>query len=228
MRDGRTPGLSVPGKATVRAVELLFDMDGTLIDSIAAVEAAWKTLAEEQGVEIPSGAKFHGRTASDLIEALVPSDRAGEALVRLEELENSPGAPVVVLPGTQELLAELPPARWSIVTSAARSVALARLTAAGLSLPNVLITGDDVEHGKPNPEPYRMARRHSGTAMAFEDTVAGLQSARSAGCTAVGIIGTTTADELAPYADYLIESLASVKVVKIDDAGIHLYLDLTL
>lgn len=228
MSDGRTPGLPLPTMATVRAVELLFDMDGTLIDSIAAVEAAWKTLAKEHDVEVPSGANFHGRTAADLIESLVPENRAREALSRLEELENSPGAPVVVLPGTPELLAALPPGRWSIVTSAARSVALARLTAAGLALPKVLVTGDDVEFGKPNPEPYRMARRHSGTAVAFEDTVAGLQSARSADCTAVGIVGTATADELAPYADYLIESLASVKVVKIDAAGIHLDLDLTL
>ncbi|SDI64830.1 sugar-phosphatase [Arthrobacter subterraneus] len=214
--------------ATLHVDELLFDMDGTLIDSIAAVESAWSTLAKEEGVTVPSGGAFHGRTAVDLLGSLVVAERLSAALKRLEELESSPTAPVMTLPGATELLTRLPPNRWSIVTSAARSVAEARLTAAGLGIPAVLVTGDDVARGKPDPAPYLAGRRHSGRALAFEDTVAGLKSARGAGCDTVAIVGTATAEELSPYADFVVESLVSVTVASADHEGIRIGLQLVL
>jgi sugar-phosphatase len=216
----------LPQIATLHVYELLFDMDGTLIDSIAAVEAAWKTLAEEEGIAIPSGAEFHGRTATDLVRSLVIPARFPTAISRLEELESSQASPVVALPGASELLTGLPPNRWSIVTSAAKPVAVARLAAAGLPMPSLLITGDDVASGKPDPEAYIAGKRHAGHALAFEDTVAGLRSARGAGCTTVAIVGTSTADELSPYADFLIDSLASVTAESLDDGGLRIHLRL--
>lgn len=222
----RSARLPRPPVAALYVDELLFDMDGTLIDSIAAVEAAWKTLAEEEGIAMPSGAEFHGRTATDLVRSLVVPDRFRTVVSRLEELESSQVGPVVGLPGSAELLARLPPNRWSIVTSAARSVALARLAAAGLPMPTLLITGDDVVRGKPDPEAYLAGKRYSGHALAFEDTVAGLESARAAGCTTVAIVGTSTAYELSPYADFLVDSLASVTAEPVVDGVLQITLRL--
>lgn len=228
MTDVESVQQSLPQVVTLNVEELLFDMDGTLIDSIAAVETAWRTLAEEEGVKMPFGPAFHGRTAADLVGSLVIAERFLPALRRLEELESDPTAPVVALPGASELLTGLTPDRWSIVTSAARPVALARLTAAGLGMPAVLITGDDVARGKPDPEPYRVGRRHCGHALAFEDTVVGLKSARGAGCATVGIVGTAPAEELSPYADFVVESLASVSVMEDDGEGIRISLQLMM
>lgn len=195
--------------------EFLFDMDGTLLDSIEAVEQAWHEWAAEEGVTIPDGESFHGRTSRDLAAAFVSEERIPAALLRLSEIEQNPRAPVTPLPGALELLAAVPQDKWAVVTSAARLVAQARLAAGGIKPPALLITGDDVTHGKPDPEPYRAGMRWAREGVlpvAFEDTVAGLRSARQAGCRTVGLVGTATAAELHPHADAVITTLADVAV----------------
>ncbi|MFJ4209276.1 HAD-IA family hydrolase [Paenarthrobacter sp. NPDC089675] len=207
--------------------EFLFDMDGTLLDSIAAVEQAWHEWAVEEGVAIPEGESFHGRTSRDLAAAFVPEERIAAALLRLGEIEQNPRAPVTPLPGAVELLAAVPDDRCAVVTSAARLVALARLAAGGIMPPALLITGDDVAYGKPHPEPYRAGTRWARDGVppvAFEDTVAGLRSARAAGCLAVGVVGTATAAELQPQADAVITTLADVAVLVGTDSGLRVRL----
>ncbi|WP_309082136.1 HAD-IA family hydrolase [Zhihengliuella sp.] len=215
------------GSVRLTVEEILFDMDGTLIDSIAAVEAAWRSWAAEFDVAMAPGVAFHGRTAADLVASLVPGERFRAALERLEALERVPACPVLPLPGALELLARLPPERWSIVTSAARPVAVARLAAAGVPLPARLVTGDDVEHGKPSPAPFLAGRLGTGPAVAFEDTVAGLASARAAGCATVGIIGTYPVEELRAHADHVIEDLAAVTVAASGPDGLVMDLQTT-
>lgn len=207
--------------------EVFFDLDGTLIDSIAAVEHAWRQWAGSERIELPQGAALHGRTVLDLVSHLVPADEIPGAVARLTELEKHPQLPVPARPGAIELISALPAGRWAIVTSAARPVALARLAAAGLPVPPVLVTGDDVMHGKPAPDPYLAGRRRqSGDVLpvAFEDTVIGLRSARAAGCLAVGVPGTTTVGELRGHADALVASLSDVTVTGWDDHGLRLRL----
>lgn len=206
----------------IEVAELLFDMDGTLVDSIPAVEHAWQEWAVEEGVELPETLSFHGRTALDLVRTFVSSDRVAVAIDRLNELESTSSEPIPTMPGALALLASLPPDRWAIVTSAAYPVARARLAAGGVPLPDRLVTGSDVSKGKPDPEAFRLGRRNEGTAIAFEDTVAGLRSARGAGCITVGVIGTTTVDDLHAHADFVVASLESVTVAQVGEAGVTL------
>ncbi|KJQ54511.1 HAD-IA family hydrolase [Microbacterium sp. SA39] len=196
--------------------DLLFDMDGTLIDSIAAVEDAWREWAVLEAVSIPVHHAFHGRRAADLVSSLLPAGRVEAGVERLREIEQSPRVPVPALPGAIELLSSLPAEGWGVVTSASRPVAFARLAAGGIPAPHRLVSGDDVVRGKPHPEPFRSARRpdpESAPAVAFEDTVAGLRSARAAGCRTVGVMGTVPATDLAAHADLVVRSLADVSVV---------------
>lgn len=202
--------------------ELLFDMDGTLVNSIEAVEQMWRDWAVEHGVDLPDIHAFHGRTARDLVASMVPADQVERAAARLNEIESSWAHPIPTIAGAPELIASLPRDRWAVVTSAAAPVAASRLAAAGLPTPEHLVTGSDVANGKPHPEPFQRGRRRDGAAIAFEDTVAGLRSARGAGCVTVGVMGTTSAEELREHADYVVHSLEAVTVAEVGESGIRL------
>lgn len=190
-------------------------MDGTIIDSIAAVEDAWQRWAQLEGIEPPRPGDFHGRTAADIVSALLPPERFKAGLDSLSELEQRPAVPILMLPGALTLIQGLPGDRWAIVTSATEAVARARIEHSGLPLPSLLITADAVTRGKPDPEPYQKGARWASVALpavAFEDTVAGLRSARAAGCRTVGVVGTHAFEELQPHADAVVGSLAHVSV----------------
>lgn len=165
---------------------LLFDCDGVLVDSDEAAAKAWNLW----GSEFAPGFDFArdvspGRPAGDTVKELVePPDfaRAKRALM-LKEIDTAPM--VRAIPGAVELLPSLPPTSWTVVTSAVPVVAHARLRAAGLPCPENLVTADDVRHGKPAPDPYRLGAERLGVAPAdavvFEDALAGVTSALAAG-----------------------------------------------
>ena len=138
---------------------VLFDMDGVLISSIGSVERCWKQWAKLYG--IPDAENFlvpHGVRAGDTIRTLKPEFDAAavaEGVRVIEQLEIDDTADLKVLPGAKALLESLPADRWAIVTSATHRLTLARLAAAGLPLPERLISADMVKLGKPHPEPYR-------------------------------------------------------------------------
>lgn len=216
------------GAIELRVDALLFDMDGTIADSVAAIEVTWGAWAREFGVESPDLAKYHGKTAAAIVADLLPENLVAAAKARIDELEADPSLPCAPTPGSQELIASLPADRWGVVTSAVRAVALSRLTTAGFGEPPVFVNGDEVTHGKPDPEPFRLGRERigfaegAGTVIAFEDTVTGLRSAREAGCITVGIVGTESYESLARSADYVVSSLDRVRVSCIDETGVRL------
>ncbi|MEV6414503.1 HAD-IA family hydrolase [Kribbella sp. NPDC051718] len=180
----------------LRAV--LFDMDGTLVTSDASVERAWTTWAAEYGVdpaEVLSQA--HGAPAESTADRMLPHlDRAGRsaAALRQMELQYDDLADVAAAPGAFELLALLDRRGlpWAVVTSADHRLAKARLGAAGIE-PPLLVTIEDITHGKPNPEGYLHAAELLGVdpryCLVVEDAEVGLAAGRAAGATTAALKG---------------------------------------
>ncbi|MBT0782367.1 HAD-IA family hydrolase [Paracoccus sp. pheM1] len=184
----------------------LFDMDGTLLTSIPAVERVWTGWAHRVGAPVAEVlAYLHGRRAVDTVRHFAPPHlRIAEevAWVEAREIEDVDG--VVAIAGVIDLLASLAPGRWAVVTSASRRLALRRMAAAGLPLPRITVTSDDVSRGKPDPEGYRRGAAllgvDIGRCLVFEDTEAGLLAGRAAGAQVIRIAGphTVPQDEEAP------------------------------
>jgi mannitol-1-/sugar-/sorbitol-6-phosphatase len=147
----------------IRCGAILFDLDGVLVDSGAAVERAWEEWAARHKLEIHHVlAEAHGRRTTDTIRAVAPWLDVEAESRALEEAETGDTDGVVALPGAASLLEALPAGSWAVATSGTRRLATTRLMHTGLPLPKVLVTAADVEHGKPDPQPYAAAAQGLG------------------------------------------------------------------
>ncbi|MGN8277059.1 HAD family hydrolase [Pseudomonas sp. SMN5] len=185
---------SSPPNSTYRA--FLFDMDGTLLNSIAAAERIWTRWARRHGVDVATFLPtIHGVRAIDTIarQQLPGVDAEAEAAqITREEIEDVEG--VVPVPGALAFLQSLPPRQWAIVTSAPMALALRRMEAAGIPRPAVMVTAEDVSDGKPNPACYRLAAERlqvtPGECLVFEDALAGVQAGEAAGANLMVVTAT--------------------------------------
>src|SRR4051812_8376715 len=180
---------------------VLFDMDGTLIDSMAGSLQAWARWATEHQVDPAHLSDLGGRPAAQVIPALLAPGQVADALARIEHLENEVAAEgIELLPGTADALAALPAGRVAIVTSCTRSLFTARLAGSGLPRPREVATFDAGERGKPAPDPFLLGARRLGVdptrCLAVEDAPAGLAAARAAGCTTLAVGDTHPHHEL--------------------------------
>jgi mannitol-1-/sugar-/sorbitol-6-phosphatase len=195
---------------------VLLDMDGTLVDSDAAVERAWTTWAGEHGVDPAAAVAIaHGSPAARTVAALLPGlgeHRVAVAAARQLALQYDDLADVVALPGAQRLIEVLERRAlpWAVVTSADRRLALARLAVAGIAPPPVLVTAEDVAVGKPDPEGYLTAARALAVpparCLVVEDSEPGLAAGRAAGARTAalrGLSGDLPLDDLGHLADLL-------------------------
>ena len=203
----------------VRFDAILFDMDGTLIDSTAAVERSWLLWANEEGIDPDTLLKDgHGQPALKLVAAAVPAQRVASSLARLTHLEEHDVEGVRILPGIPKLLGPLPPDQWAIVTSSTKNLAYIRLRAAGVRPPSVVITFDDVARGKPDPEPFLKGAHALGAdpsrCLVVEDSIPGLIAGRRAGSTTLAITGTHDSAELAEHGDAVVESFEDLVFVR--------------
>ena len=180
---------------------LLFDMDGVLISSIGSVVRCWRRWAEIY--DVPNAETYtvpHGVRALDIVKSLRPDIDPQEGLRVIEDMEIEDMADLKVLPGVKKLLESLPTERWAIVTSATRRLMLGRLEAAGLPIPTRIISGDMVERGKPDPEPYRRGAGLLGLrpedCVVVEDAPSGVGAGVAAGCRVLGVLGTHSVAEL--------------------------------
>jgi sugar-phosphatase len=171
---------------------ILFDMDGTIVDSSIPVHKAWKVWGDAQGIDFARvEAVMHGRRAIETMQMLapdLPQPQSADEFLVIEALDVEG---IVEIPGARAFIASLPIGRWGVVTSATQQMARDRLLAAGLPIPEVLVSADMVAHGKPNPECFLLAAKllkvTPSACLAFEDAPAGIQAAKAAGMLVIGI-----------------------------------------
>jgi sugar-phosphatase len=181
---------------------VLFDCDGVLVDSAASVERAWRRWATERGLDEDAVVAIaHGRRTEDTLRDLGFSDDLAAEVERLEGAEVADAASVSAFPEAALLLSSLPREAWAVVTSGTHALVTSRLAAAGLPLPSVLVTAEDVAAGKPDPEGYLEAARRLGRppadCLVVEDAPAGVEAAIAADMRVVALPTTHPREELA-------------------------------
>ncbi|MBX9410543.1 HAD family hydrolase [Pseudomonas baetica] len=200
----------------------LFDMDGTVLNSIAAAERIWSAWAVRHGVDVETFLPtIHGARAIDTIHRLnLPGVNAEEQAAFITEAEIGDVEGIVEIPGAAAFLNSLPAERWAMVTSAPRDLALRRMAAAGIPEPAMMITAEDVKSGKPDPAGYLLAAKRLGVeprhCLIFEDAAVGIQAAKAAG--APLMIITTTHQHPLETAHATLASYEAISV-KVDSDG---------
>jgi sugar-phosphatase len=185
----------------LRCDAILFDMDGTLVDSTESVERQWRWWAQRHGLELePILRVSHGRTTAETIRLVAPDLDTEEEVGSFDvaEVEDTEGLKAVR--GAVAFVSAVPEDRWAVVTSAPRKLARVRLECAGIPMPRWIVCADDVSRGKPHPEPYLTAASLVGyppqRCLAIEDAQAGVEAARAAGMQVLGITTTMSREEL--------------------------------
>jgi sugar-phosphatase len=203
-------------QVTVEVAGVLFDMDGVLVSSIGSVLRSWRRWAMHYGLPNPEKIEIpHGVRAVDVMTQLKPDIDKVEGLKLIEEIEIGDTADLEVLAGVRALLESLAAHHWAIVTSATQRLLLRRLKAAGLPVPDRIISGDQVKRGKPDPEPYRrgaeLLKAQPEDCLVVEDAPSGVRAGVAAGCRVLGVLGTHTAEELRDAgASWIVQSLTKV------------------
>ncbi|KAJ3576188.1 hypothetical protein NP233_g600 [Leucocoprinus birnbaumii] len=226
---------------------ILFDMDGTLVDSTAGVVGAWETFKEsypdidvseilscEHWLSLYLVAKLPTSSATKSSIAWIGSSRFKREAQRFEEAIVTSSTKngrrgIVMLPGTEEIINEikpyltLPSPKWAICTSATRIYATAALKSAKIPQPDVLVVAEDVKQGKPYPDPYLLGASQCGVdpskCVVFEDAPSGVRSGRAAGCKTIGLLTSHSREQMeAAEPDILVKDLSKVSV-KVKETG---------
>jgi sugar-phosphatase len=195
---------------------VLFDLDGVLIDSSAVVERHWRRWASRCGVPFEHVlAVFHGRRSFEVIRIVAPHLDAVAEGRRLDAEEALDTDGLRVFDGAQALLGAMSPEVWAVVTSGNTPTARTRLQFGRFPWPRVLVTADDVRHGKPAPDGYLLAADRLGVAppdcLVVEDAPAGVEAARAAGMPVVAVL-TTHAPGALQRADAIVRRLSDLHV----------------
>jgi len=219
--------ISASSPRVFHCAAILFDLDGVLVDSTASVARQWALWAAEHNVPVDEAVRVaHGRRTLETIRLLAPHLDAEAETVRLERREADDTDGIGRIKGAMELVSSLPRERWAVVTSGTRYLATRRLATNGLTAPAVFVTADEVTVGKPHPEPYLKGAELLGFSpkdcVVFEDAPAGIEAARAAGMTAIGVSTTYPAAELA-LAHAVVQDLSQVQA-RLNGAALEVWL----
>jgi mannitol-1-/sugar-/sorbitol-6-phosphatase len=208
---------------------LLIDMDGVLVDSTPAVARVWTRWAAKHHLDPVHAVQLaHGRPSLSSIQELLPHADAAVHLVEnrwMEQAEIEDIDDVVALPGTKELLAAIRPSQFAVVTSATRALTEVRLRAAGLwRYAQHLVTASEIQHGKPDPEPYQRGAAALNlppqSCIVIEDAASGTRSGKAAGARVLAL-RTTSPDGLllGAGADWIVNDCSSLSVISNSASG---------
>lgn len=209
---------------------LLFDFDGTIVDSTDAIVKHWHKLGKELGVD-PKVilATSHGRRSIDVIKLYDPSRANWEYVSHVEGLiPKEFGQDAVEIPGARHLLQTLEAAGapWGVVTSGTRALIAGWLEVLKLAQPRFLVVAEDVEVGKPDPRCYLLGRSRLGlgedaSILVFEDAPSGIRAGKAAGFKVVGLTTTHSAEQVREAgADWIVEDLRSVVLREVVDGKV--------
>ena len=191
---------------------VLVDLDGTLVDSTAPVRRVWQEFARRHGLDADEVERFaHGRPSRESVRALTPNADLEAESRAIEDAEIADTAGVVALPGAGQLLAGDRP--LAIVTSCSTALATVRLQAASLEMPEVLVSSDGLQRGKPDPTCFLIAARRLGAdparCVVIEDAPAGITAGRAAGAVVIALRTTHGDDDLGD-ADAIADDIAAL------------------
>lgn len=209
----------------MRCRALLFDLDGVLVDSRACVERVWRAWAVDRNIDVGEMIRVgQGRRTSETLRAIAPHLDVAAEVARLDALEEQATDGLLAAPGAATLLGQLRADQWAIVTSCSRSVATLRLTIAGLPIPPVFVTGDQVDRGKPDPQGYLQAadllRVQPAESLVLEDAPVGIAAARAAGMMVIGLATTHAVDAIA-HADIVVSGFGALQIAVLPDGWIE-------
>lgn len=201
----------------------LFDLDGTLVDSLPVVERSWCHWADQHGIDHQDVLNFiHGKQAITSLRHFMAGRTEEEIQAEftwLEQIEATDTEGIVALSGARELLEHLNEAQipWAIVTSGSIPVAHARHKAAGLPMPDVFITAERVKRGKPEPDAFLLGAELLGLAPAecvvVEDAAAGVLAGLNAGSHVIAVNVPADSPRLSE-ADFVLTSLTALVVTR--------------
>jgi sugar-phosphatase len=201
---------------TLNCQAILFDLDGTIVDSAFRVQRLWLEWGKRHGIDPQSIMEvMHGRRAGETINIVAPHLSVQKELDLLENDEITDMAGVKPYPSAKSLLGQLSAKQWAIVTSGSLRVASARMKHVGLPSPEVFITAEDVHAGKPAPDGYLLAAGRLGVKPAdcvvVEDAPAGIQAGKSAGMKVIAVASSIAMDALL-QADIVVQRLEDIQV----------------
>ncbi len=207
---------------------VLFDLDGVLVDSAAVVERTWRRWAARHGLDPAEVIRAaHGRRTIETVRLLAPHLAADDEVAALAASESTETDGVHEVLGARELLESLPPRSWAVVTSGIRAVAELRLRHTRLPTPPVLVTADQVRHGKPHPEGFLAAAARLGVdparCVVVEDTPPGIEAAHAGGIRVVAIASTYAPEALAA-ADAVVPELLWLRIYAMSEARLAIRL----
>ncbi|SNX83778.1 related to HOR2 - DL-glycerol phosphatase [Melanopsichium pennsylvanicum] len=220
---------------------ILFDMDGTLIDSTPAVNATWASFAHQYNLDLSFVMQTcHGYRTVENLKRFIPSIPDEQIAAEVERFESNIlvvakqnaqrgiGGSIVAMPGAKELLSQINIGRpqvanakgnhgWAIVTSATKAYAQQGFVSAGVSeQPKVFITSDLCTKGKPDPQPYLLGAEKTNQditrCLVVEDAPPGVRAGKLAGAKTLALRTTHSGEKMQQEgADYIVEDLRSVK-----------------
>jgi len=178
----------------IAATAILFDCDGVLVNSAETINASWTRWSHFYGLDPALTLRsVKGSRAVDVVATLLPRWQVSDGVTRINEYELEDARRVRPMAGASDLLSAVPDNAKAIVTSATQALATSRLQSAGLPIPSVIISADDVTHGKPAPDPYLAAadrlRVHPIDTIVIEDSCTGITAARAAGVGYLIVVG---------------------------------------